>query len=132
MVVDQVRDGKHLIVIGTNRIERVAAQGAATAAQSKEIERRASCQALAGLRDARARIMTDPTMTAKARCGALDGMDESIMELEADLATPTDRRGRRAKCLAAPPRPCHHPPHPPSRRRWTSNSPAYRRSSNRW
>lgn len=86
MVVNKVKNGRRAIVICTDRIERVAAAGAAEAGRAGDIQRRAYTSALAGLRNARAGIANDQAMAAEAKAGALEGIDESITELEADLA----------------------------------------------
>ncbi len=52
----------------------------------KNVERQAYTHALMGLRAARERIASDPNMTGDAKKSALDGIDQSIRELEANLA----------------------------------------------
>ncbi|MBN8807074.1 MAG: peptidase M56 [Sphingomonas sp.] len=86
MVLNRTKGDKQIILICQNRIERAAQRGAEMAANSKDIERNAYTQALAGLRAARARMANDPKMTGEARSDALEGIDESIKELEDDLA----------------------------------------------
>lgn len=82
MVLHDEKNGKKRIVICRNRIEKVAAAGAAAAARSAEIERDAYRSALAGLRSARA------GMAAKGSAGTagLQAIDQAIAEVEADLA----------------------------------------------
>lgn len=88
MVLHDEKQGKHRMVICTNRIELLAesAAGKAARAQSyaldaREIERNAYRSALAGLRGARA------AMTASGRGSeALKAIDEAIAEVESDLA----------------------------------------------
>ena len=75
-----------IIVICANRIEKVAAEGAAMAANSKDIERNAYVHALAGLRGARERMLASTDMSADERKHALEGIDTAIRELEGDLA----------------------------------------------
>lgn len=86
MVLNEKRGGKHVIVICTNRIEKVAREGAAIAANSREIERNAYRAALDGLRGARERMASNRSMADDARREALQAMDESIREIEGDLA----------------------------------------------
>lgn len=86
MVLHREKDGKKLIVICSNRIEKVAAEGAAIAANSKDIERKAYAGALAGLRAAREKMLRSPEMGAEARAQALAGIDTAIAEIQADIA----------------------------------------------
>jgi len=86
MVLNQKRDGKRLIIICTNRIERVAREGAAVAANASNIERNAYRSALAGLRNAQERMRSDTRMGEDARKEAILAIDQSIRELEEDLA----------------------------------------------
>jgi hypothetical protein len=82
------RDGKkRVMIICTNRIEAVAAEGAATAANSADIERHALESALAGLRSARAGIAGNPALTGDQRVAALKGIEEGLAEIERDLAS---------------------------------------------
>lgn len=74
------KGGKKIIVICKNRIERVAAEGARVAANSKDIERHAYMSALAGLRSARS------NMSGKNNAEAVKAIDEAIAEVEADMA----------------------------------------------
>ncbi|MDB5709631.1 MAG: hypothetical protein JWL96_1701 [Sphingomonas bacterium] len=85
-VMHKDRDGKRIIIICHNRIERMAHDGAAMAARSPDIERRAYTHALEGLRDARSRIAGKTSMSSEARAQALQGIDEAIREVEGDLA----------------------------------------------
>ena len=86
MVVNRMKDGKHVILICTDRIEGVAAAGAAEAGRAGDIQRKAYASALAGLRNARAGIANNRDMSPEAKAGALEGIEESIKEIEADLA----------------------------------------------
>ena len=86
MVRNFEKDGKKVIVICSNRIQKVADEGAAMAANSKDIERNAYAQALAGLRDAKARMLASTDMSADERKQALFGIDTAMKELESDLA----------------------------------------------
>lgn len=85
-LVVNTKDGKkRIMVVCTNRIERVAAAGSAAAANAKATERQALESALAGLRSAREAVQT-ADMTAEARTKALAGIDEGLAEVQADLA----------------------------------------------
>ena len=86
MVLNSEKDGKKHIVICSDRIELVAAKGAAIAANSKDIERKAYASALTGLRAARENMLRSPEMGAEARAQALAGIDTAIAEVEADIA----------------------------------------------
>jgi bla regulator protein BlaR1 len=86
MVLHREKDGKKIIIICSNRIEKVAAEGAAIAANSKDIERKAYAGALAGLRAAREKMLRSPEMGAEARAQAVAGIDTAIAEIEADIA----------------------------------------------
>jgi len=85
-VLNEKRDGKRVMIICTNRIERVAREGAAVAANAKDIERNAYRSALAGLRSAQERMRSDTRMGEEARKEAVLAIDQSIKEIEEDLA----------------------------------------------
>ena len=80
-------NGRHRIVICTNRIEAQARAGAEVAVNAGKIERDARASALAGLRAARASIAANRDMGDEARRGALEGIDEAMVEVQ----TETDR-----------------------------------------
>ena len=86
MVLNEKRGGKRVMIICTNRIERVAREGAAMAANAKDIERNAYRSALAGLRNAQERMRSDTMMGEEARKEAVLAIDQSIKEIEEDLA----------------------------------------------
>jgi hypothetical protein len=86
MVLNEKRDGKRVIIICTNRIERVAREGAAMAANAKDIERNAYRSALQGLRSVREPMASNQQMKGDFRREALQAIDQSIRELEEDLA----------------------------------------------
>ena len=88
MVVNEVKDGKRITIICTDRIQRVAMTGAAEAGRSKEIQRQAYVKALVGLRGARDRIANNPSMTRDQKKDALEGIDGTIREMEATTANP--------------------------------------------
>ena len=85
-VLHPQRGDKKIVIICTNRIEKLAREGEALAANSKEIERNAYQSALAGLRAARDHMRADRSMQEDARKAAMQAMEESIKEVEADLA----------------------------------------------
>jgi hypothetical protein len=86
LVQNDKKDGKRIIIICTNRIERVAREGAAVAANTKDIERNAYRSALAGLRSAQERMRADTRMGEDARKEAIQAIEQSIKEIEDDLA----------------------------------------------
>ena len=85
-VLNEKRAGKRVIIICTNRIERLAREGAAVAANEKDIERNAYRSALAGLRSAQERMRADARLSEEARKQAVQAIGESIREIEEDLA----------------------------------------------
>ncbi len=80
------KDGKSVLIICSNRIEPVTQQGAALAANSKDIELDAYRSALAGLRTAQQRMLTDTKVGEKGREEAIKVIDKSIKAIEDDLA----------------------------------------------
>jgi beta-lactamase regulating signal transducer with metallopeptidase domain len=86
MVLNEDKGGKRKIIICSNRIERVASEGAAIAANGADIERNAYHSALRGLQSARAGIATNMSMAEEARKEALQGIDQAIKEVEEDMA----------------------------------------------
>ncbi len=83
LVMSEVKDGKHRIVICTDRVKRLASNSSFNMVDSVEIERKAYRSALDGLRSARNR------MSAKGGPGqseAVKALDQAIAEVEADLA----------------------------------------------
>ena len=56
--------------------------------KSKDIQRVAYTHALEGLNRARARIAGDDRMSAEEKHDALESIDDSIKEMQADLANP--------------------------------------------
>lgn len=86
MVLNEKRHGKQVIIICTNRIERVAREGAAMAVNAKDIERNAYRSALQGLRSVREPMASNQQMKGDFRREALQAIDQSIRELEEKLA----------------------------------------------
>ncbi|VVT03736.1 conserved membrane hypothetical protein [Sphingomonas sp. EC-HK361] len=86
-VVIHRKDGdKRMMVICTNRIEKMAAESAEMAANSKDMQRHALESALAGLTSARASITANRDMSEAQRREALAGIDTSLAEIQADIA----------------------------------------------
>lgn len=88
MVVNKGQGDKRVMIICNDRIERVVKLSTANLEKSKDIERMAYSKALEGLRNARARIADNPNMSADEKREALDGIDDSIKDLTADMANP--------------------------------------------
>ena len=88
MVINKMDGKKHVIIICQNRIEKVAMRAADEANRAKDIQRMAYTRALEGLRNARQRIANDERMSAEERRDALQGIDESIKDMESDMANP--------------------------------------------
>jgi beta-lactamase regulating signal transducer with metallopeptidase domain len=88
MVVNKTRGDKRIIIICNDRIERVVAMNTANIEKSKDIQRVAYTHALEGLNRARARIAGDDRMSAEEKRDALESIDDSIKEMQADLANP--------------------------------------------
>jgi beta-lactamase regulating signal transducer with metallopeptidase domain len=93
LVINDDSGDRPKIIICTNRIEKVAAQASELAANAAvmsinaaEIERNAYRSALSGLRAARTRVQSDTKLSAQERQDALSSIDESIRDIEQDLA----------------------------------------------
>lgn len=78
----RAEQGAKLAALGAER----AAQGRLQAAQGEIYARQGLQAALTGLRSARASILANQNMPGLARRSALDGIDESIREVQAELA----------------------------------------------
>ncbi|WP_294323867.1 M56 family metallopeptidase [uncultured Sphingomonas sp.] len=78
----QAQQGAKLAALGAER----AAQGQLQAAQGEKYARQGLQAALAGLRSARASIAANQDMPAIARRSALEGIDDSIREVQAEMA----------------------------------------------
>ncbi len=88
MVVNKNDGRKKIVIICSDRIERVVTLSMNKAMKAKDIERMAYGNALRGLRNARNAIANDPNMKEDDRKEALDGIDSSIKDMEANLAKP--------------------------------------------
>jgi beta-lactamase regulating signal transducer with metallopeptidase domain len=86
MVVNKTKGDKRVLIICTDRIDRVVSMNVATAVNAKDIQRKAFAQALAGLHTARARIAGNASMTSDQKKEALAGIDEAIRGMESDQA----------------------------------------------
>lgn len=88
MVVNKTRGDKRVIIICNDRIERVVAMNTANIEKSKDIQRAAYAHALEGLHRARERVAADQRMGAEAKRDALDSIDDSIRDMQAEMANP--------------------------------------------
>jgi len=85
-VVNRSQGGKKVVIICTDRIQRMASVAADQAARAQDVERMAYGRALEGLRSARERLSSDSSLSGEKRREALEGIDEAIRDLEADRA----------------------------------------------
>jgi hypothetical protein len=88
MIVNKTRGDKRIIIICNDRIERVVAMSNANIEKSKDIQRMAYAHALEGLHRARERVAADERMGAEAKRDALESIDDSIRDMQADMANP--------------------------------------------
>lgn len=88
MVVNKTRGDKRIVIICNDRIERVVAMSNANIEKSKDIQRMAYAHALEGLHRARERVARDERMGAEAKRDALESIDDSIRDMQADMANP--------------------------------------------
>jgi len=88
MVVNKVSGDKRIIIICNDRIERVVTLNKANIEKSKDIQRMAYAHALEGLHRARERIAENDRLSAGEKRDALEGIDDSIKDMEADMANP--------------------------------------------
>ena len=91
MTVTKDKDGKakgRLIVICKDRIERVVAMSKVSMEKSKDAQRMAYTHALESLHRARERIASNPGMSADEKRDALQSIDDSIRDIQADTANP--------------------------------------------
>jgi len=88
MVVNKTRGDKRIIIICNDRIERVVTMSNANLEKSKDIQRMAYAHALEGLHRARERVAHDERMGAEAQRDALESIDDSIRDMQADMANP--------------------------------------------
>ena len=85
MVIREEHDGKRSITVCTDRIERASARSAELAANSASMQRTAYRSALEGLRRARTKITDNMHMPETARREALQAIDSSLAEMQADM-----------------------------------------------
>lgn len=88
MVINKMDGKKRVIIICEDRLQRVAMRAADEAMRGKDMQRRAYAQALEGLNRARARIAGNDRMSADEKRDALQSIDESAKELQAEMANP--------------------------------------------
>jgi len=81
-VIHEKKGDKRIIVICTNRIEKLAHDGAVLAMQSRDIQREAYRSALDGLRSAQARMRANRAMGEQARDEAIRAIDGAIDDME--------------------------------------------------
>ncbi|KQM64919.1 hypothetical protein ASE75_07555 [Sphingomonas sp. Leaf17] len=86
LVVTRKVGARNVMLICTNRIEKVAANGAATAANAEQIRRDAMASAIAGLNAGRAAIANAP-MSDADRAEALKDLDAAEAEVRAEIAS---------------------------------------------
>lgn len=93
IVKNEQGNGKRIIIICRNRIERIAREAEAKGRhaeivmlRSTDIEGQAKRSALEGVRAARAGIIANGALSDAARAAALKGIDQAIAELEAEAA----------------------------------------------
>lgn len=86
MVINKTDGKKRVIIICEDRIERVVAMSKANMERSKDAQRAAYAHALESLHHAREGIASNPNMSAEAKREALDSIDDSIKDMEADTA----------------------------------------------
>lgn len=79
--------GQRTIVICNNRIEQAAQRAAAARLRAADVERRALQSAAASLERARLGLAANTRMAEEHRAAALAGIDESLGELRADMAS---------------------------------------------
>ena len=84
VVENSYKDGKHRVVICTNRMEAMSRNAERIAANSAGIERQAIFSARSSLAIARRSIESDRNLSAEQRAGALEGIAEAEAELKAD------------------------------------------------
>jgi beta-lactamase regulating signal transducer with metallopeptidase domain len=88
MVVNKTSGDKRIIIICNDRIERVVTMSKANIEKSKDIRRIAYSRALEGLNRARARVAGDGLMSADEKREALESIDDSIRDMQAEMAKP--------------------------------------------
>lgn len=88
MVIDKSRGDKKVMIICTDRIERMASANTIRMVKVDRMRRTAYDSALAGLRSARDTIANNPSMSAENRRQALKDIDESIREVESERSQP--------------------------------------------
>jgi beta-lactamase regulating signal transducer with metallopeptidase domain len=86
MVVNKMSGDKRIIIICNDRIERVVTMSKANIEKSKDIQRNAYAHALEGLHRARERIAENERLSAEEKREALEGIDDSIKDMEGDMA----------------------------------------------
>ena len=88
MVVNKMSGDKRIIIICNDRIERVVTLNKANIEKSKDIQRMAYAHALEGLHRARERIAENDRLSAEEKRDALEGIDDSIKDMEGNMSNP--------------------------------------------
>lgn len=86
MIKNTAKDGKRIMIICTDRIQRMALVAADQATRAKDIQRMAYGRALEGLRNARAGIANNKSMSPENKAEALKGIDDAIRDMESERA----------------------------------------------
>ena len=90
VTISRQNGNKRVMIICTNRVEKIAADAANTAVQSAEVQKSAMKAALAGIVAARQSILADRNLTDTQRREALKGLDEAVVEMRAEQAKSVD------------------------------------------
>ena len=88
MVVNKMSGDKRIIIICNDRIERVVTMSKVNMEKSKDVQRMAYVHALESLHRARERVAENERLSAEEKREALEGIDDSIKDMEADIANP--------------------------------------------
>ena len=88
MVINKGQGDRRVMIICNDRIERVVTLSTAKLEKSKDIQRMAYAHALESLHRARERVAADERMGAEAKRDALESIDDSIRDMESDMANP--------------------------------------------
>ncbi|MDE0880077.1 MAG: hypothetical protein OSB00_15680 [Sphingomonas bacterium] len=86
VTINRQEGDKRFMIICTNRVEKIAADAAKTAAQSAVVQKSAMNAAMAGIVAARQSILAERNLTEAQRREALKGLDEAIVEMRAEQA----------------------------------------------
>lgn len=79
---------RRVMIICTDRVERVAARAADAHRVAIDVTRHALAGAMAGIQAARASIQADRNLSPEAKRDALRGLDDAMRELRSEMRTP--------------------------------------------